>query len=78
MTEDKIFELVVNFAQSHQYVSLSLGALGALVVIGAAVVAATPSQEDDRWLAGVYSVPILGGILKFLARFSPFQKTPKS
>lgn len=48
--------------------------LGALVVIGAAVVAATPSKADDEAWEKIKSVPLIGGLISALTNFSPFQK----
>lgn len=54
--------------------SVILMALGALVVIGSAVVAATPSKSDDEAWEKIKSVPLIGGLISALANFSPFQK----
>jgi len=53
---------------------LVLGGLGALVVLGAAVVALTPSKSDDAAYEKVMGIPILGPILKAIAAFSPIAK----
>lgn len=48
--------------------------LGALVILGQAYVAISPSKDDDAFLAKVEAIPVLGHILKALASFAPIQK----
>ncbi len=55
-------------------VGLVLAALGILVVVGAAVVALTPSKSDDAAYEKIMGIPILGPLLKALSAFSPIQK----
>ena len=47
--------------------------LGALVVLGLAVVKLTPSQADDEAANKLLEIPVLGALLKFLMAFSPIQ-----
>ena len=54
-----------------------LAALGALVVLGQAYIALTPSQDDDAWYAKVESIPYVGAILKALKAFAPIQRKEK-
>lgn len=69
--------VLVVLAGLHPAVAWVLMGLGALVVIGMAVVAITPSQADDAWVEKVKSVPVLGQLLLALQSFSPIQKKPK-
>lgn len=57
---------------------LVVSVLGSLVVLGGVVVGMTPSLEDDAWLAKVEASPLLGGVYKALASFSPIHKKPKA
>jgi len=54
--------------------SMIFGILGLLVVVGGAVVAATPSKSDDAAWAKIQSIPLLGTVLKVLMSFSPIAK----
>lgn len=74
MTLDQIV-LWLN-AHAPASVLLILGCLGLLVVVGSAVIAITPTKNDDAFLAKLYDVPVLGLILKVLAAFSPLDKKP--
>lgn len=51
-----------------------LPVLGGLVVIGQAVVLATPSTNDDVAWEKLKAIPVLGVILSVLASFAPIQK----
>ena len=46
-------------------------ALGALVVLGQMYIAITPTQKDDIWYASLEEKPVIGWILKQLAKFAP-------
>lgn len=54
-----------------QAVIFGLMGLGALVVLGYAYIAATPSKDDDMWLQKLEAKPVVGWALKLLVRFSP-------
>lgn len=54
--------------------SMILGVLGALVVVGQAVVAMTPSKEDDAAWEKIKALPIIGGLISAIANFAPIQK----
>lgn len=56
------------------WVGTVLKILGALVVIGMAIVAATPSLEDDKRVEKIMAFPFIGPLLIALSNFSPFQK----
>lgn len=58
-------------------VPVVLAALGALVVLGQAYVALTPSQSDDAFYAKLEAIPLLGAILKALVAFAPIQRRDK-
>ena len=47
-----------------------LMAIGSLVVIMSAYIAATPSKEDDAWFDKVEAIPYLGAVIQALTRFS--------
>lgn len=66
--------IIMMLAAKFPWVLLVASALGALVVVGAAVVALTPSKSDDEKYAALMEKPIIGPILKALASFSPIQK----
>lgn len=67
-------EAIIAFLQSYPWGVLALAVLGSLVVVGQVVVAVTPSQSDDAWLAKVWELPVVGPFLKAVARFAPWQK----
>lgn len=51
-----------------------LAILGSLVVIGQAVVVATPSKTDDAAWEKIKAIPLLGGLISAVAAFAPIQK----
>jgi hypothetical protein len=55
-------------------VGLICSILGALVVVGQAVVAVTPSTADDAAWEKLKSIPVLGAVLAALANLAPIQK----
>lgn len=57
-----------------QAVIFGLMGLGALVVMGYAYVAATPSKDDDMWLQKLEQKPVVGWALKLLLKFAPIQR----
>lgn len=48
--------------------------LGSLVVAGQTYIAVTPSQDDDAWYAKLEAIPLVGGLLKSLAKFAVIQR----
>ena len=52
------------------WVKLVIEILGALLVIGTAVDKMTP--DAGAFMSKVFNIPILGGFLDYLTRFSPF------
>jgi hypothetical protein len=71
---DWIVGLIQGLAGQYPLVAAILVALGGLVVIGQAVVVATPSTEDDKWWDGLKSKPLIGPLIALLANFAPFHK----
>lgn len=70
--EDQLLQMLLGLV--GPWGVLVASGLGMLVVVGGAVVALTPSTSDDAAWAKLHSVPVLGGLLKALAAFSPVQK----
>lgn len=68
---------LVMLANLHPVVPSVLAALGSLVILGAAYVAITPTQSDDKWFAKLEDTPGLGALLKGLRAFSPIQRKEK-
>lgn len=58
----------------HPAMAIVLAALGALVVVGQAYVAITPSQDDDAWYAKLEEKPVVGALLKAVKAFAPIQR----
>jgi hypothetical protein len=46
--------------------------LGGLTVIGTAVDKYIPDSVDNGFMKKAYEIPFIGGLLKSLAKFSPF------
>jgi hypothetical protein len=69
--------IIIALASAHPIVAMILAVLGMLVVLGLAVVAITPSQEDDAFVAKMLAIPVLGQVILALQNFSPIQKRPK-
>lgn len=68
-------DLILNLlVQQFPIAGLVLALLGMLVVVGAAVVALTPSKSDDAAWERIKAVPLLGQLLSALMAFSPVQK----
>ncbi len=55
-----------------------LGWLGLVVVTAQSVVVLTPTKKDNKFVAKLFEVPVLGMLLKALASFAPVLKKPKS
>lgn len=58
----------------HPAMAVALAALGALVVVGQAYVAITPSQDDDAWYGRLEEKPVVGALLKAVKAFAPIQR----
>lgn len=69
--------VLLTLAAIHPIVPIVLSALGSLVVLGGAYVAATPTQDDDAWWAKLESMPVIGMALKAIVAFSPVQRKDK-
>lgn len=67
-------EIIAMLAGKYPMIGLGLMALGALVVVGQAIVVMTPSKSDDAYLEGLMGKPFIGKILAALAAFAPIQK----
>jgi len=61
----------------HPIVPIVLAGLGALVVVGQAYVAITPSEKDDAWFEKLEGIPLVGSLIKALKSFSPIQRKKK-
>ena len=72
---DSIKDMVLTFAAQHTWLSVSLTALGALLVIAQVVVLMTKTKKDDEILQKAESMPVLGQLLALLKSFAPFQKS---
>lgn len=64
-----VLEYLKTLAPWVEYVLI---ALGSLVVIGTGVDAIIPDEKDHGFMKKLYAVPVLGELLKALAKFSPF------
>ena len=71
---DWLTQAILGFAAQYPIVGAVLVLLGGLVVLGQAVVVATPSTEDDKWWDGLKEKPVIGPLLALLANFGPFHK----
>lgn len=69
-----MFSKLMEIAPWLKYI---LPLLGGLVVIGGAVVSATPSKSDDKAWDKIKKYPLVGPLLSILANFSPIQKKKK-
>ena len=70
-----IFEFLKGLAPWVGYV---LTVLGALVVIGTGIDASIPDEKDHGFMTKIFAIPFLGGFLKAVAQFSPFNVKPKA
>lgn len=69
MTLEELKPMIEQHApQSLLYV---LAAMGAMVILGRAYVAMTPTKSDDEWLQQMEAKPVIGHVLKLLVYFSP-------
>lgn len=53
-------------------VKWSLVVLGSFVVIGTGIDSVIPDEKDGGFMKKLYAVPLLGLLLKAMAKFSPF------
>ena len=51
--------------------------LGGFVVIGTFVDSVIPDEKDHGFMKKAYAIPVLGELLKGLAKFSPFNVKDK-
>ena len=66
--------ILLGLVAIYPVVGVVLGVLGALVVIGQAYVAITPTQTDDAWFVSLESIPILGILIVAVRNFAPIQR----
>lgn len=64
-----IFDFISGLAP---WVSYVLSGLGTIVVVGTAVDSMVPDEKDKGFMKKILAIPILGGLLSSLTRFSPF------
>lgn len=74
MSTDQLVEFIVGLAEKAPFLILPLALLGTLVVTVSAIVAVTPTQKDDAFLAKLLNIPVLGALLKAFKRFSVVDK----
>lgn len=70
---EQILNWIVSLGQMYPWaiwIGVVFSLLGTLVTVASAVIAATPSQADDAWWAGVRASPVLGKIVATLEKFS--------
>ena len=48
--------------------------LGSMLVVAQIIVLMTPSPKDNEFMAKLEVVPVLGGFLRVIRSFAPFQK----
>lgn len=46
--------------------------IGSLTVIGTGIDKIIPDSIDGGFMTKIFNIPILGGVLRMLSRFSPF------
>ena len=64
-----VLEFLNTLAPWVQYVLI---ALGTITVIGTGVDAVVPDEKDKGFMKKLFATPVLGDLLKALAKFSPF------
>jgi len=75
--ETMIQTVLSYLASTFPVVATILLVLGSLVVIGQAYVATTKTLVDDEFLKKIEELPIVGTLLKVIARFAVIQRTQK-
>lgn len=70
---------IINLINSHAPMPVIwvLSGLGALVCLGTAYVAMTPTKNDDQWLQKMEEKAVVGQVLKVLKSFSPLERKDK-
>jgi hypothetical protein len=67
------FDAILTFLKSlAPWVSYVLIGLGSAVVLGTGIDKMIPDEKDGGFMTKAYNIPVLGGLLKSLARLSPF------
>lgn len=61
----------------HPAIPIVLGSLGLLMVLGQGVVILTATKKDDEFVDKMFAIPLLGDILKLLAKMAPFKYPEK-
>jgi hypothetical protein len=67
-------EILMFLVAKFPVLSLVLGVLGTLVVVGQAVVVMTPSKADDAAWEKIKAIPFLGKFVEALTAFAFVQK----
>ena len=71
--EPELWETLVNFLMTlAPWVKYVFIGLGSLAVAGTAIDAAVPDEKDKGFMKKIMKIPVLGGFLEFIKRFSPF------
>lgn len=66
------FDFILAWLGSYfAWAPAALAWVGALAVVGTAVVAMTPGKKDDEVLAKIKGYPFVGPLLAAIAKFSP-------
>lgn len=64
-----VLDFFVTLAPWVSYIFISLGSL---VVIGTAVDTMIPDEKDHGFMKTIMAIPVVGDLLKAIAKFSPF------
>jgi len=64
-----ILDFLVTLAPWVQYLFMSLGGL---VIIGTFVDSIIPDEKDYAFMTKAYALPVIGDVLRAIAKFSPF------
>ena len=64
-----IVDFLMSLAPCVKYIILSLGSI---VVVGTSIDAMIPDEKDKGFMKKIMNIPVLGDLLKTLAKFSPF------
>lgn len=73
--EEQLIQMLVNIHPAILYIVMGLGSL---VVIGQAIVAITPTENDNIWFDKyILGLPVVGSFIKALKLFAPIQKKEK-
>jgi hypothetical protein len=65
--------LILNLIAKFPKIGTVLIFLGAIIVVGKAIIDMTPTSEDDEWYEVINKNPITGRVLRFISQFAPLQ-----